>query len=217
MPRHSDRARGTTARRSVAQRDLRFNNVSTYAPAFLASFVFPFLPSTFLPPLLLPRVSHHLFPPSVSFRYALSLLALTSPRDPSRGYRRDTASRRRRRKKSACLRRGGAVKLLCIYYRTITNDVPPELCHSAARAYREISRVSLRGRERETRQGSWRLLVSPSDLRAPRVLIYLPRTLAIFKKNQIPRQSRPLARRRSADAARRPVPYISLSIAKLFR
>lgn len=95
MPRHSDRARGgrNATTRRVAQRDLRFNNVSMYAPAFLALFVFSFyflislslsflsfrvsIPqSTTVVPLLALCPFAHLFP----FRSFLRLLASTPAR-----------------------------------------------------------------------------------------------------------------------------------------
>lgn len=118
------------AARRVAQRDLRFNNVSlTYALlAFLASFVSSCLSrSSYLSLSLVPFLGLVSFASSLSplwFFFLSLLLAKTTapPRlDVARTPRGNLA-----RLFGAC----DAVKLLCIYYRTITNDVPLELCHS---------------------------------------------------------------------------------------
>lgn len=109
------------AARRVAQRDLRFNNVSTYALAFLAPFVFSFLflSTSFSPvPHISRSISRSRSPPPPRFSPPKTTTVVAR-------YREDAE------RKSAChLGACDAVKLLCIYYRTITNDVPLELCHS---------------------------------------------------------------------------------------
>jgi len=113
MPRRSDRARYGHDARRVAQRDLRFNNISTYALAFLASFVsfFSFSLSLSLILCISRSISRFLaLSPHLSLFLSLHLMKTTT-----------VAARCREDVERKFARRVRCSKTLYIYYRMIIN------------------------------------------------------------------------------------------------